>query len=175
MTTTKQRKRKATRFERMGAAAVGGRRTFNSGAGDEKADARAVGRFRIESKSTSKISFNLTRTMYEDLWRVAKSAGEIPLFMIQFRMQGTSRPFEVVGIEYNDLRSMAAKLLDSGTVWLDAKCNKHSIRVSSAQWIGTENIHEGVMGWFTGDLIRRGRDIYFISLEKFKTIAKDYK
>ncbi|OHD24327.1 MAG: hypothetical protein A2Y38_09160 [Spirochaetes bacterium GWB1_59_5] len=98
MRTAKQRKRRASRVEAEIAEGLGGRRTFNSGAGDEKADGRVMARYamgaggkpektstgiRIENKTTEKPYYVMRAVDWADVWRTAVSYGEIPLFHIQ--------------------------------------------------------------------------------------------
>ncbi len=92
--TARKRKRRATAVERTVIESLGGRRTFNSGAGDEKADGRvrpsydAAGRtsavaIRMENKTTSTAAYRLRGVDWHDLWVAAVGAGEIPVFHIQ--------------------------------------------------------------------------------------------
>lgn len=98
MKTTKQRKRRSRRVEKTIAQDLGGRLTFNSGAGDEKADCRVPHRYkgsaqgvveataiaiRVESKTTEKSKYTMMARDWADLWRSASLQGEIPVFHIQ--------------------------------------------------------------------------------------------
>lgn len=98
MSTTRTRKRRATRVEKNAITSLGGRRTFNSGAGDEKGDGRVAQRYaevdgavaatniwtiRMESKTTSAKSYRLRAADFHDLWVAAMAAAEIPVFHIQ--------------------------------------------------------------------------------------------
>ncbi len=95
MPTARKTKKLATKAEREIATSLGGRLTFNSGAGDEKGDSRVAQRFsveggqrvetvpipmRIENKTTTR---SLYRLHVRDWWKLrvaAGKAGENPLF-----------------------------------------------------------------------------------------------
>ncbi len=97
---TKKGKRRAVKAEEEKlASALGGRRTFNSGAGDEKGDARvhqtyqvvdgspqetSEFAFRIESKTTEKVSgYRLNVKDWKKLRDAALGAGETPVFVVR--------------------------------------------------------------------------------------------
>jgi hypothetical protein len=82
----------------MIAHAMGGRRTFNSGAGLEKGDGRVPHSMkvvdgavfeqtdvalRLESKTTNKGSYFLKGTEWEKLWSAAMGQGEVPVFVVR--------------------------------------------------------------------------------------------
>jgi hypothetical protein len=89
-------------------ADLGGRRTFNSGAGDEKGDGRVLRSFtresdgvlsetqgyRIESKITKKTSRRLSIQTWLKIEEAAKKAGEVPIFSTTFILEG-SAPFRL--------------------------------------------------------------------------------
>lgn len=95
--SAKTYRRSVKREEEKTAAALGGRRTFNSGAGDEKGDGRVPfsyqmvdgepvpvsGGYRLENKMTSKKSYRLSVKDWTKLSRAARREGEEPIFIIR--------------------------------------------------------------------------------------------
>jgi len=92
-------------------SSLGGRRTFNSGAGDEKGDGRVAQRYtkqdgvvtptelwtiRMESKTTSATQYRLRAADFHDLWVAAAAAAEIPVFHIQLCTMTAPVDFAVV-------------------------------------------------------------------------------
>lgn len=109
MRTQKHRKRRATEVERRVAKDLKGRRTANSGAGDEKADVRVAHRktvsgagvretttwaFRVECKTTEASSYSLNYHDWNSLVDTALHSGEHPLFFIQLSTR--SQPQDLV-------------------------------------------------------------------------------
>jgi len=98
--SAKQRKKTATREELQVARALGGRRTFNSGAGDfEKGDGVVAGLFAIENKTTASDSYRLSGKDYQKIHDHARGKGLEPLFIINMALiQNTSLTGRVVVI-----------------------------------------------------------------------------
>lgn len=99
MSSSKSERRRVRREEEEVARALGGRRTFNSGAGDEKGDG-TVGRryyrtedgqlrevdafaFRIENKMTRRPDYRLSAQDWEDLRNAAARSRQVPLFVVR--------------------------------------------------------------------------------------------
>lgn len=108
--TQRKRKKLATKAEKHASDRLGGRFTYNSGAGDEKGDSRVrlkytfaadgsvetvIPGYRIESKDTAKDSYRLHVKDWEIVRRNALSARESPIFHIRLR-HPTTRDFAVV-------------------------------------------------------------------------------
>jgi hypothetical protein len=117
--SAKQLRKKVAKEETTVAQALGGRRTFNSGAGSEKGDGRVtptyqtvdglpqeVGpSFRIENKITSKPYYVLTAADWEKLVKAAAPLGETPLFTM--RLTGTlGIPLRLVALELGYAQSL---------------------------------------------------------------------
>jgi hypothetical protein len=93
----KKRKATATKAEQRVADDLGGKRTFLSGAGDDKGDVKTSRRtktkssgevvelpnFRVEVKTTANGFFTFTHGDWSDIVRSAQRSGHIPLFVIQ--------------------------------------------------------------------------------------------
>jgi len=84
MRTKKQIRRIVTADEKKTASALGGRRTFLSGAGTEKGDGRVNGLYRIENKWTQGASYRMEGKAFHNLSRVALGANEEPVFVVAF-------------------------------------------------------------------------------------------
>ncbi len=63
---------------------LSGRNTSASGAMVEKGDVRVEGVLRLESKSTTKASFTVTREMVDKIEQAAVNSGEVPAIDIEF-------------------------------------------------------------------------------------------
>jgi len=111
MKTPKQRKHSATKAEIEVAKDLGGRKTFLSGAGMDKADvvvgskfATIDGRlqelpgltFRIEVKTTAADSFTFKIQDWIDVVASADKAGQIPVFVIKTSIDALARSYAVV-------------------------------------------------------------------------------
>jgi hypothetical protein len=98
MTIQKRRKARATAAEQKIANDLGGRKTFLSGAGDEKADVVVPSRvqisngvlhdsslfsFRIEVKTTHNSKYTLSSSDWEKLLVAAEKAGQAPVFVME--------------------------------------------------------------------------------------------
>lgn len=119
LATQKQRKRRSAKVEKAVASELGGRRTFNSGAGDEKGDAEVPHRvtqtggrledvtkmaFRIESKTTANPVYRLYQTDWLKLVQAAATNGQLPVFHIQLDTMG--RPLDAVVIQQSFFREL---------------------------------------------------------------------
>lgn len=82
MPSVKQLKRRSSKSEKAVAERLGGRRTFNSGTGLDKADGRVMGKYRIENKITTKKSYALTFLDWKMLQSAAWESSEMPIFHI---------------------------------------------------------------------------------------------
>lgn len=104
--SAKSARRKITRHERRVATALGGRKTFASGMGDEKGDGRVSQRFtrtaegirptvkyplRIENKFTSTPSYTLTGMDWFKLRDAAIRESEHPIFHITLTVAGIGK------------------------------------------------------------------------------------
>jgi hypothetical protein len=98
VTSAKLRRRGVKKEEEYLARTLGGRRTFNSGAGDEKGDGRVAhtyqivdgapferseDAFRIESKTTASEGYRLAAVEWEKLQSAALRQSETPVFVIR--------------------------------------------------------------------------------------------
>lgn len=145
--SAKSDRKKISRHERRLATELGGRKTFASGAGDEKGDARVAQRFRkveggvqtvvrfplrIESKLTDRSAYNFSSDDWEKLSSAAARGGELPLFHILLRgVRG------VGDVELAIIREdFASELgLDVTRLWdRDEGCLSYN--VSWARWAG---------------------------------------
>lgn len=106
--STKQRKRDSRREEAKTAERLGGRLTFNSGTGVEKADGRVRGVYRIENKITDSPSYRITGAEWSMLWRIAVMAGEEPIFHVRLPVLRTAYYTRLVILA----KHFAAMLLD---------------------------------------------------------------
>lgn len=87
MKSAKQRKKTATKEELKVARALGGRRTFNSGAGEfEKGDGLVDGLFAIENKTTDSDSYRLSGKDYQKIYEHARGKGLEPLFIVNMAL-----------------------------------------------------------------------------------------
>lgn len=98
MTIQRRRKKRATAAERQTASDLGGRKTFLSGAGDEKADVVVPSRvqitdgvlrdsslftFRVEVKTTRDSGYSLSSSDWQKLLVAADKAGQAPVFVME--------------------------------------------------------------------------------------------
>lgn len=92
---SKQRMRRAaTQQERETAEALGGYRQTGSGARQGyKGDGRVFGRFRIENKFTTRLSFSVKLRELTKI-RAECAAQEVPIFDVQFKEKGTLKTVE---------------------------------------------------------------------------------
>ena len=140
----KRTKRLASAAERDFAAEIGGRRTFNSGAGLEKGDARVskayknVGGmivetkpgFRIENKTTISNAYRLSATDWATLRGNAMRAGEEPVFHIRLNL-ACSDEFDLVVVT----RAFYESLYGEGAARTDfAVDGARGFRISEARW-----------------------------------------
>ena len=106
--------RRAKRQERERAKKHGGRLVPGSGNGAIKGDiAKDQGLFRIEAKTTRRMSFSVTRKMIEVLEESALPHGEIPAVLIEFQA--------VDGHKQRTLVVIPAEYLKPGLVEEDAE------------------------------------------------------
>lgn len=111
MTIQKTRKKRATKMEANVASDLGGRKTFLSGAGDEKADVVVAKKMRMIDgvlHETSKFSFRVEvkttehghYTFHVADWlatvHAAEKAGEIPVFVIKLSIRTSPMTFAVI-------------------------------------------------------------------------------
>jgi hypothetical protein len=82
--------------EKRTAKGLGGRRVSGSGNGVRKGDVQVPALARIECKTTSNISFSVTRRMIEKLENAGIANDEVPVIQIEFL------PTNVVGCESNE-------------------------------------------------------------------------
>lgn len=75
---------RASHNEKGVAVRLGGTVTPRSGAGTKKGDVQVKGLARIECKGTTKASFSITKAMLAKNDLAALSAGEYPIFVVQF-------------------------------------------------------------------------------------------
>jgi hypothetical protein len=116
MTIQKRRKKRATLAEKKTAAALGGRRTFLSGAGDEKGDGvvphgmkiedgvlseTTLFAFRIEQKTTRSDSYTLNSQDWEKILVPAEKAGQAPLFVMEIGIGTVTDYAKFVAIRTN--------------------------------------------------------------------------
>jgi hypothetical protein len=142
--TAKSDRKKIARHERQLATELGGRKTFASGAGDEKGDGRVAQRYmlignvpsptvrypmRIESKVTSKSAYTMSSEDWDKLVLAAMRAGEHPLFHIQITVPGIGH-VELVLIT-SDLAAMLGVTVNRP--WDRPRAAK-SYQISWARW-----------------------------------------
>ena len=142
--TAKSDRRKITRHERRLATELGGRKTFASGAGDEKGDGRVAQKYmligdvpsptvryplRIESKVTSKSAYTMSALDWDKLVVASVRAGEHPLFHIRITVTGIG-PVELALIT-SDLAAMLGVVVTRP--WDRPKAAK-SYQISWARW-----------------------------------------
>lgn len=119
MTSQKIRKKRATQAERKIAADLGGRKTFLSGAGDEKADVTVPHRvtlsggelreitkfsFRVESKTTESDGYTLSAKDWNDVVNAADKAGQIPVFVMEISLRAS--PIKLAAIPHSFFREL---------------------------------------------------------------------
>jgi len=178
--TAKSDRRKITRHERRLATELGGRKTFASGAGDEKGDGRVAQRYlligdvpsptvryplRIESKMTSKSAYTMASADWDKLVVAAIRAGEHPLFHIQITVPGIG-PVELALITSDLAAMLDVPVLRS---W-DRKRAAKSYQISWARWssgYGAMVIHlQGGRGTLPDQLV-------LLDYLDFKNLMKD--
>lgn len=76
--------KRAPQQEREVAERTGGKQTPGSGNQSVKGDVRVTDIARIECKATERKSFSVTRDMLDKLAEHGESAGEVPVFHIEF-------------------------------------------------------------------------------------------
>jgi hypothetical protein len=140
--SAKKQKREATNEERLLARRLGGRRTFNSGAGDEKGDGRVMGRFRIESKYTNSPSYRLTGKEFYKLWYEATMAGEEPVFVVRLPIPGTLSTYRLVAIQKSYAKEIFPARDGVGPLvqYVMSKRGAKSFSLSVAAWHTAESI-----------------------------------
>jgi len=79
----KKLKRASARAEHDFATALGGRRTWNSGAGTTKGDGRVPGKYRIETKCPPTAQYRLSITEWATFKRIADEALEVPIYHLK--------------------------------------------------------------------------------------------
>jgi len=142
--TAKSDRKKIALHERRLATELGGRKTFASGAGDEKADGRVAQRYamigsvpsptvrfplRIESKMTSRSAYTMSADDWEKLLLAASRAGEYPLFHICITVPGIGQTELALITE-----SLAQSLdVEVGRPWVRPRPAK-SYQISWARW-----------------------------------------
>lgn len=146
--TAKSDRKKIALHERRLATELGGRKTFASGAGDEKADGRVAQRYamigsvpsptvrfplRIESKMTSRSAYTMSAADWEKLLLAANRAGEHPLFHICITVQGIGQ-FELALITESLAQSLEVAV---GRPWTRARPAK-SYQISWVRWAYNE-------------------------------------
>jgi len=99
--TQKQRRRRVAKNERRTNQMMGGRNTFNSGAGDEKGDGRVVGEWRMENKDTDSLGYRITVDTWDKLATPAVQAGERPVLHLKLTRRN-GRPLRLVILSEND-------------------------------------------------------------------------
>ena len=82
-----QAQRRSLVQEKELAKRFGGKTTRGSGRGSEKGDVRVHKLVRIEAKTTSKESFQLKKTIFNQLEVAATSSGEVPALVVEFLNQ----------------------------------------------------------------------------------------
>jgi hypothetical protein len=97
--SAKRDRRAITELERRVAAELGGRKTFASGSGDEKGDARVAQRYatvegqraeqvrhplRVECKTTRTLTYRISRDTWEKISSAARKALEQPVLYVRF-------------------------------------------------------------------------------------------
>jgi hypothetical protein len=178
--SAKSERKKITRHERRLATELGGRKTFASGAGDEKADGRVAQKFRkvdggmattvrfplrIESKMTSRTAYNLNVDDWEKLQGAADRAGEHPVFHIHLSVPG------IGGVELAVVReSMADDLgLPATRLWdRDEPCLSYN--VSWARWSACGG---GMLLRMKGKQYERTHHLAIIDYADFKNRIKE--
>ena len=104
----KHRRRQISNEERRTARIMGGRKTPNSGAGDEKGDGRAMGRWRSENKETEKLSISIKADVWEKLHAAAVTDGERPVLFLKL-MNRSGRPIRLAVIAEDDYAAFVAE------------------------------------------------------------------
>lgn len=106
MSDTKRRIRKSRKFERDSSQKLGGRTTYNSGAGAEKGDARVPGKWSVENKATDRKSFSIRSDTWETIRGIAMSRGENPVLLVQLRNRN-GKPVQLAVLDINDFYELA--------------------------------------------------------------------
>jgi hypothetical protein len=99
----KKIKRASAAAEHDFAAALGGRRTWNSGSGPVKGDGRVKGKYRIETKCPPTGQYRLALSEWAIIKRAADEALEVPLFHIKLL------DMEIVVLREKDYEAIAGK------------------------------------------------------------------
>jgi hypothetical protein len=86
-----------------------GRTTRGSGRGNEKGDVRLNGIARIEAKTTSKASFQLKKTIFNQLETAATATGEVPVVVVEFLNNAGKPTHELAVIPMWALNSLLSK------------------------------------------------------------------
>lgn len=174
--TRKQLKKASVLAEQQVAERLGGRRTFNSGAGDEKADGRVVPKyavsdgvvreltqgFRIENKYTESRAIRLHVRQWVDLRRAALTAGETPVFHV--RIYGGYQELAVIDTEV--FRSLVNGRVDINDIEHKGKL---TVNLSMDKWASVHNADaSGLPHWrfILGD-VSKCFDLVAISLYHF--------
>lgn len=166
-------RKRATQAERSTADDLGGRRTFLSGAGDEKADVSVPRQFsvvdgvlrettkfsfRAEVKTTASDGYTLHHLDWLAVVQAASKSGQIPIFVMKISLK--SSPFTRVAIPYALFRDLYGEAYSA-----TGDINKKTIRVTRkvllyGQGVG-EVPHRRV--YLTG----RGGDIVLLDYQDF--------
>jgi hypothetical protein len=75
---------RAPKQEKDLAKRLNARQVSRSGAGTTKGDLRISGLIRVEAKSTSRLSFAVTRGMLDKIRNAALPCGEFPILVVEF-------------------------------------------------------------------------------------------
>lgn len=111
MSETKKRIRKSRKFERDSSQKLGGRTTYNSGAGAEKGDARVPGRWSVENKATDRKSFSIRSDTWETIRGIAMQRGENPVLLVQMRNRH-GKPVQLAVLDINDFYGLVDDTTD---------------------------------------------------------------
>lgn len=101
----KRARRRISQEESRTAKLLGGRGTAASGAGSEKGDGRAVGRWRAENKETARMSISVKASVWEKIYGEALTAGERPVLFLKMQ-NGVGRPIRLVVLDENDFAGL---------------------------------------------------------------------
>lgn len=97
----KRRRRQISNEERRTSKLMGGRKTTNSGSGDEKGDGRALGRWRSENKETEKRSISIKDEVWEKIMVAALRDGERPVLFLKMKNR-SGRPIRLAVLNEDD-------------------------------------------------------------------------
>lgn len=101
----KRKRRQISNEERRTAQLLGGRKTANSGSGDEKGDGRALGRWRAENKETEKRSISIKDEVWEKIVAAALRDGERPVLFLKMRNRA-GRPIRLAVLSEDDFAAL---------------------------------------------------------------------